>query len=153
MSSFLERRQRTSDPVGELVLMELSAPSFAATLRLANDAQDWMSNGVEYIGFPFGFKPPDDASGQSPRAQLTIDNVGRGLTEDLERLQPNETVMAKILITDRAAPSVIERVFFLPLTSVRVTGQSATAQAGVDYIMRQQAVKRRATPFTAPGIF
>nr|WP_202405078.1 DUF1833 family protein [Xanthomonas sp. LMG 8992] len=134
-------------------MLELTAASFIATLRIVNDTRNWMSNGVEYIGYPFRFKEPDDTAGQTPRAQLTLDNVGRGITDDLERLQPNETVMAKVMVTDRAAPSVIERVFYLPLTAVSVDGTTATAQAGVDYLMRQQAMKLRATPYTTPGIF
>ncbi|MFC6838622.1 DUF1833 family protein [Xanthomonas theicola] len=153
MSSFTERKQRVTDTSGDLVFLELSAPSFTATLRLVNDTRNWVSNGNEYIGFPFGFTLPEDTAGQTPKAQLRIDNVGRGMTDDLERLQPNETVMAKLLISDRADPNAIERTFYLPLTGVSVNGATATASAGVDFIMRQQAVKLRATPYTLPGIF
>ncbi len=102
---------------------------------------------------PFGFKLPDDTAGQVPRAVLTIDNVGRGITEDLESLQPNEVVSAKLMIADMAAPSVIVQTLNLPMTSVSVNANSATAQCGVDFLMRQQAVLLRYTPFLTPGIF
>lgn len=153
MSSFTERRQRITDTAGVLLLVELSAPSFGAALRLANDTDDWVSNGQTYIGFPFRFTLPDDVSGQSPRAQLVVDNVGRSLTEDLEGLQPNEVVTARVLVTDRHAPDIIEHTLVLPLTRVTVTQATVTADCGVDYIMRQQAVRLRANPFTLPGIF
>ena len=153
MTTFTERRQRTTDKAGTLVLLELTAPSFAETLRIVNDTQNWTINGLEYIGFPFGFKAPDDVSGQVPRAQLVIDNVGRSITEDLESLQPGELVTAKVMITDRADPNTIERTLYLPMTQVSVNSRQVSAQCGMDFLTRQQAVLLRANPFTLPGIF
>ena len=77
--------------------------------------------------------------GQSPRAQLVLDNVGRGISEDLEALGPNELMMARLMVSDRADPNLYERDYYLPITSVSVAGATATAQCGVDYLMRQQA--------------
>lgn len=151
--TFIERRQRVTDIDGPLVLLELTAPSFGATLRLVNDNRDWESNGHTYVGYPFRFTLPDDVAGTVPRAQLEIDNVGRDMTADLEGLQPNEAVTATILITDRADPDAIFQTIPLPLQNVSVTPTLVTAQCGVDYIMRQQAVRLRATPFTLPGAF
>lgn len=153
MSTFQERRQRITDTDGPLELLEMTAPSFGAVLRIVNDTQDWVSNGNLYIRCRFRFTPPADQAGQTPRAQLEVDNVGRGITEDLERVQPNELVMCRVLITDRVQPDVIARRFYLPLTQVRAAGPLITAQIGVDFFMRQQAVKLRANPHTLPGIF
>ncbi|MEA9605699.1 DUF1833 family protein [Xanthomonas campestris pv. plantaginis] len=153
MSNFLERRQRVTDRVGPLELLEMTAPSFGAVLRIANDTEDWVSNGNTYIGYPFRFTAPTDSAGQTPRAQLEVDNVGRGITDDLERMQPNEMVMCRYLITDRAAPDLIARRMYLPMTQVRAAGPLITAQIGMDFFMRQQAVKLRANPHTLPGIF
>lgn len=153
MTTFTERRQRVTDTSGTLLFMEVSAPSFAETLRIVNDTQNWTSNGVEYLACPFGFKLPDDVSGQTPRAVLMLDNVGRGITDDLERLLPGDVVMAKLMLSDRADPNVIERTYLLPMTQVSVNARTASAQCGYDAIMRQQAVRLRFNPFTAPGAF
>ncbi|WP_226426530.1 DUF1833 family protein [Xanthomonas sp. MWU16-30325] len=153
MSNFLERRQRVTDPDGPLELLEMTAPSMGAVLRIANDTEDWVSNGNTYMGYPFRFAPPADSAGDTPRAQLEVDNVGRGITDDLERVQPNEVVMCRVLITDRTQPDVIARRFYLPMTRVRAAGPLITAQIGADFFMRQQAVKLRANPHTLPGIF
>jgi hypothetical protein len=153
MSSFTERRQRITDPDGILLFLEVSAPSFTETLRIVNDTRNWTSNGVEYVGVPFGFKLPNDVSGQTARAVLTLDNVGLGITEDLEKLQPDDLVTAVLMVSDRADPNMIERRYQLPMTQVSVNGQSATAQCGYDAIMRQQASRLRYTPFNAPGLF
>lgn len=153
MSTFTERRQRTDDATGILLLLELSAPSFVEVLRIVNDTADWLSQGNVYTGFPFGFKLPDDVGGQAPRAQLVLDNVGRSITEDLERLQPGELVTARLMITDRADANVIETSYDLPMTQVVVNTRTASAQLGVDFLTRQQAVTLRANPYTLPGIF
>lgn len=153
MTSFLERRQRVTDVAGVLLFLEISAQSFTDTLRIVNDTQNWVSNGVEYIGVPFGFKLPDDVKGQVPRAVLTLENVGLGITEDLERLQPNDVVMARLMLADRSDPNAIERTYILPMTQVSVNSRTATAQCGYDALLRQQAVRLRYNPFTAPGAF
>lgn len=153
MTTFLERRQRVTDTTGTLLFLEITAPSFAETLRIVNDTRDWTSNGVLYIGVPFGFKLPDDVAGQTPRAVLTLDNIGRGIADDLESLGPQDTVTARLMISDRADPNVIERAYILPMMSVSVNTKTATAQCGYDSLMRQQAVRLRYNPFTAPGAF
>lgn len=151
--TFRERRQRVSDPSGVLLFLEITAPSFSGPLRAVNDTQNWTSQGVEYIGVPFGFKLPDDVAGQPARAVLEIGNVGTGMTDELERLLPNETVLARIMVSDRADPNVIERTFYLPMTNVSVTPTAVTAQCGVDFLTRQQSVRLRFTPFLTPGAF
>ncbi|MDW7598962.1 DUF1833 family protein [Stenotrophomonas maltophilia] len=153
MTSFLERKQRVTDTSGTLLFLSITSPSLPGPLRIVNDTQDWVSQGIPYMGVPFGFKLPDDTRGQSPRAQLVLDNVGRGISEDLEALGPNELMMARLMVSDRADPNLYERDYYLPITSVSVAGATATAQCGVDYLMRQQAVRLRANPFTLPGIF
>ncbi len=153
MTTFTERKQRVTDTSGTLLFLSISAPSLAGPLRIVNDTRDWVSQGVAYQGVPFGFKLPDDNRGQSPRAQLVLDNVGRGISEDLESLGPNELMMARLMISDRANPDVYERDYYLPVTMVSVSGATASAQCGVDFLMRQQAVRLRANPFTLPGIF
>ncbi|SOO08831.1 DUF1833 family protein [Xanthomonas citri] len=152
MSNFLERRQRVTDPDGPLELIELTAPSFDAVLRIVNDTQDWVSNGNVYVRCQFRWTGPADQAGQTPRAQLEVDNVGRGITEDLERRPPNELVMCRYLITDRAAPDVIARRYYLPLANVHAAGPTITAQAGWDLFNLQQAVKLRGNAHVLPGI-
>lgn len=151
--TFRERRQRVTDTSGILLLLDISAPSIPTPLRLVNDTRDWISGGVTYVGYPFMLTLPEDANGGTPTMQIRIDNVGRGISEDLEGLGPNEVVTARVKITDRANPDVIEREFVLPLTRVTISGPTATASAGVDYLMRQQITRLQYNEFTMPGVF
>lgn len=144
MTDFTERRQRVTDTDDILLLLEVTADSFTGPLYLAADTQDWESNGVTYVGAPFGFKLPDDTAGQSPRAQLVMANAGRGVSEELERLGPNETPIATLRVTDKSDPDTIFQTYILPITVVSASGAQVTAQCGVDFLMRQQAVRLRA---------
>lgn len=150
--TFIENRHRLTDD-GILLFLELSAPSIVGTLRLVNDNQDWMRGGNNYTGFPFGFTLPDDSAGQTPRTVLTISNVGRSITADLEGMTPGDVLMARIVIADRKTPEVAEQSFALPVTLVSVNSATITANLGVDHLMRQQSVRVRHTPFVTPGIF
>lgn len=150
--SFIENRQRLTDE-GLLLFLELSAPSIVGTLRLVNDNQDWVRGGNNYTGFPFGFTLPDDSAGQTPRTVLTISNVGRSITADLEGMTPGDVLMARIVIADRKTPEIAEQSFALPVTLVSVNSATITANLGVDHLMRQQSVRIRHTPFVTPGIF
>jgi len=151
--TFTERKQRTTDTAGLLLFLEISAPSIPETLRIVNDTKDWISNGQAYLACPFGFKLPDDTAGQTPRAQLVIDNIGLGMTADLEALQPGELLMCRLMVSDSANPNVYERDYRLPMTMASAGTGQVTAQLGVDFLMRQRATRLVYNPFTAPGLF
>ncbi|MNV35060.1 hypothetical protein D3C71_1264960 [compost metagenome] len=85
--------------------------------------------------------------------KLAMDNVGRGISDELERLQPGTTTMARLSVVSRDIPDVREHDFWLPMTSVSVSGATAQATCGVDALLRQAACKQVANPFTLPGIF
>lgn len=153
MTQFHERNRRITNTVGHVELLEVTNPGFTDPMRIANDVQDFVSQGVSYIGIPFGFTLPEDVSGSAPRMKLAMDNVGRGLTDELERLTPGSITMAKLIVVARDTPDVHEHTFWLPLTQVSVTSTSAQATAGVDELMRRAACRQVANPFTLPGIF
>ncbi len=153
MTRFQERNQRITNKVGHVELLEITNSSFSGPMRICNDVQDFVSQGLDYIGLPFGFTLPEDVSGSAPRMKLAMDNVGRGISDELERLLPGTSTMARLIIVARDTPDVHEHVFWLPLTGVSVSGATAQATCSVDELMRQAACKQVANPFTLPGIF
>jgi len=153
MTDFRTRNQRITDDVGCIQLLEVTNPSFSDSMLICNDVQDFVSQGKTYLGVPFGFALPDDVSGQAPRMQLAMDNVGRGVSDELERRQPGTTTMAKLIVVGRDTPDRHEHVFWLPMSSVSISGASAQASCSVGEVTSQSACKQMATPFTLPGIF
>lgn len=151
--TFRTRNQRLQDDVGFVELLQVTNPSFSGPMHICNDVQDFVSQGIEYIALPFRFTVPDDVSGQAPRMQLQIDNVGRGFSDELERLQPGTTTMAKLIIVARDQPNVHVNTFWIPVTNVSINGAVASGTCSVDHLSRQAACKLMANPFTLPGIF
>jgi hypothetical protein len=152
-AAFTADRQRVNDPNGHLELLEITHASFSGPARIVNDTRDWVSNGITYTAFPFRFTFPQDKSKESPRSTLEIDNVGRDLVGELESLPPSAVVMATVSIVSRATPDTVEWSWTVPMTNVSVNASVISAQLGVDYLMRQQAVRLRHDPITSPGIF
>lgn len=150
---FRTRNQRLQDDVGLVELLQVTNPSFSGSMHICNDVQDFVSQGQVYIALPFRFTLPEDVSGQSPRMQLQIDNVGRGFSDELERLLPGTTTMAKLVLVARDKPDVHAHTFWLPMTNVSINGSAASATCSVDQLSRQAACKLIANPFTLPGIF
>lgn len=144
--------QRVSDPDGMLVLLVLEHPSMA-TAHVVNDTRDWIIDGTPYIGLPFRFKLPNSVQGEAPRAQLEIDNVGRELIQDLERLPPGGALQCTVYVVSRASPNVVDYMFTAPLSGVSATVASVTGYVGNDDALRAPAVKMRFDPTTAPGLF
>lgn len=150
---FLEATQRVTDTDGMVMLLELKSKSMAEPERYACDTDDHVYNGATYLAVPFAFKMPESVPGSAGRAQLIVDNVGRGISELLESLPPNEVLMGKFLLCRRVYPLVAARQWYLPITNVSVSGVVATADAGADFLMRQKGVKIRYVPSRFPGLF
>lgn len=149
----IEQLQRVTDSHGEVVLLELSASSFSAPFRIANDTRNWDFGGEEFIAAPFWFKLPDSRQDGAARAQLAIDNTGRGITDELENFLPGDTAIAHIRVCTKTDPLRLAFEAYIPVTIVSVNGNLATADCGIGFVTQQKAVKRSFSPYTAPGLF
>lgn len=154
MSTFNENLRRLNDGEGGiLVFLEITSPVDPTVLRLVNDNMDHTFQGNSFIGYPFKFDPPPEDEGSYNEATLQIDNVGRDLMVDLEKLGPNEILGARVIISSRNTPNIAAMEFNLPITNVSANMQTITARCGYKYLGSQQAVMRRMSPFYTPGIF
>lgn len=152
---FVAATQRVTNTDGMLMLLELKSASMFAPERYACDDMpgEHIYNGNSYANVAFAFKMPESVPGSTGRAQLVVDNVGRGISELLESLQPNEVLMGKFILCRRVYPLVAARQWYLPITNVSVSGVLATADAGADFLMRQKGVKIRFVPSRFAGLF
>lgn len=148
------RRQlhRITDIDGMLVLLMLTHTSFG-TVRVVNDTRDWSISGNTWIGLPFRFTLPNAAQGESPRARLEIDNVGRELMSELEALPPGAALQATIRVVSRATPTVVDFEFTAQMTGVSATTSLVQAVVGNDDALRSPVVKMRYDPTIAPALF
>lgn len=152
-AAFTAARQRVNDQDGVLELVTISHPIWSDPVRIVNDTRNWESNGLTYVGFPFRFTYPQDVSGEAPRAAIEIDNAGRDLMGELEALPAGAVLTATVRLASRDDPDTIERTWTVPMVGVTANAAVVSGTLGVDYIMRQQAVRLRHDPITSPGLF
>jgi Domain of unknown function (DUF1833) len=145
--------QRTSDPFGFLELLTITGGGIVTPVRLVNDTRNASSNGNLFLALPFQVVKPRDASKETPRASLRIDNVGREIGQELEALEPGAELTATLQFAYRATPDTIEYEFTAPLSGVRANVFSISAVMGPTDLMRRPVVNIRFDPFTAPGLF
>lgn len=147
------RLQRTNDSGGVLALLELDHAALSAPVRLVSDTRDHVIGGVMYIGLAFTLNLPRDVAKEAPRAQLRMDNVGRDLTAELERLPPGAALQATLKLVHRTAPTVVDYQFTAPLSGIRVDTATVTASMSPGDLLRRPAVKLRHDPVASPGLF
>ena len=147
------RLQASSDPHGFLELLLIEHASWTDPVRVVNDTRDWVIGGQTWIALPFRVRLPNQVQGESPRAQLQIDNVGRELTAAIEALPVGSTLLATLRIVSRATPSVVDCEFISLLGGISITPTAVTCTMGPDDTLRQSAVRVRFDPANAPGLF
>ena len=144
---------QVDDSGGVLVLLKIDHAALSAPLRLVADTRDITTLGDTYRALPFSITLPNDKAREMPRARLQMDNVGRELTAELERLPPGAALTATLMIVHRSTPGVVDYEFTAPLSGVRVDQTSVSATMGPDDLMRRPATLLRFDPKTAPGLF
>lgn len=142
---------RTDDRQGMLALLEIQG--FSATVRICNDTRDHDLLGYTWIGLGFEVRLPNDASRETGRAQLRIDNAGRDLTGELEALEPGATLMGVLRLVHRATPEVVDYEFYAPLSNLHLEMGTLVGTLGDDDVMRRPAVLIRHDPVTSPALF
>lgn len=144
---------QVSAPEAGLILLELTHPSLSEPVRIVNDVVDLVSNGHTYIGLPFKCVLPDDFDGQLPKAQLTIDNVGKELMAWIETTSGGNGSIVVFSQVMRSRPDQVEWSITMNLYNVHVTMQDITAELGFQNLFSKPAVKLKYRPDNSPGIF
>lgn len=156
--AFREVINRTSAPEAPLTLLEISHADLATPVRVVNDNQDITSNGETFTALAFRPVFPDDFEKQIPRAQLSVDNVGKGpdgnsLAGWLEASGGGEGATVRMMQVLRSDPDTIEWEVTLDLTNVRVSLLEIIGDMGYTDILNRQGVQLTYRPDIAPGIF
>lgn len=149
------RRQMlaTSPSASLLELIEITHPDLAVPVRLVNDNQNITVGGHEYIACPFSLSRPDDVDQQTPTAKLSVDNIGRELTQWLEVSNGGKGAKCRIMAVLRSSPDVIEFDMTLDLTGLSINNATVDGELGFQNTLMQPAVTIRYDPITSPGLF
>lgn len=138
-----------------LVCLEITHSALVTPVRVVNDTVDLAPGpgGATFTALGFRVTLPDDAEGRVPKARISIDNIGRELTQWLEAAAGGEGSEVRIMQVMRAAPTVVEWEITMELTNVNVDTWQVSGELGFDDLLGKPAVLLTYRPETTPGVF
>lgn len=125
------------------------------TLGLESDAPTQAGQMVEFLACPFEFELPPFEEGTVPTLKITISNVSRDLTGQLEaaisQIAPIQVTYRPYLESDPSGPQM-NPPFHMTLTKVTVDVFSVTGIASLDDVHNWPFPSKRYTPSRFPGL-
>lgn len=118
-----------------LVLLEITHPDLADPIRVVNNTENIISNGVTYAGFPFEISLPESNETAPPRATLTISNVGREIGQVIRSIVSPPFVAIRVI--RQQTPDVIE----VEHSGMRLSGVTYNAQTVSGDLVREDFVR------------
>jgi len=154
-SSRYNRALREQSPRDTAVAaIEIAHPDLPSPARAVADGRDHTIEGHRYPALPFTARLVDDVEGRAPSAELSIDNVGRELTQWIEAAGGRGTArVMMVLATDDGGESPVEWEVTLDVLHVRVDRRQVVARLGYDPLLGRPAVLLRHDPERSPGLF
>lgn len=140
-------------PESALLALIISHPALAEPVRVVNDTQDITICGELYRACGFQLDPPEDVESQSPKATLTIDNIGKELMQWVESSRGGSGSTVTWLSVMRSRPNIIESEITFELDGVTADHFTVTATMGLENLFGTDVCAMLFTPATAPGIF
>jgi hypothetical protein len=143
--------QDTSSPVAWFFLLTIYAKD-KPPLYLVNNNEPVMSQGIEYLPFPFQLALPSDDGETLPKISLKISNISNEIIEAIRsELTPPEL---KVELVSSAYPDIVEkRLDFLKLRSVTYDALTITGQLEVVNVMSSAFPSEVYDPVHYPGMF
>jgi hypothetical protein len=148
-------KELTGSTSGEepVYALEITHPQLEGAIRVVNDTVDLISQGNTFLACEFRVKLPDDMARQLPRAEISIDNIGRELTQWLESSNGGKGAQVRVMQIMRNAPDVIEYDITLELFNTRQNMMEVSGELGFESMLDQPALSATQTPELQPGIF
>ena len=148
-----ERAQRALAPVDVvLTALEITHPDVSDPIRVVNDTRNRTIERHTFVALRFQPRLADDPESRIPRAELVIDNVGRALTQWVERSDGGSGASCRVLQVV-AGEDVPQYDVTLAVASMRVTAAEVRVTLGHEPLFSRRAVRRRHDPETSPGLF
>lgn len=152
-SNFRSTINSTSAREAPLLLLEISHTGLTTPIRVVNDVQDLVSNGNTYTALPFRARLPDDLEQGLPRAELSVDNIGKELVQWLEASGGGQGASCRMMQVMLGAPNVIEFEITLDLTNLHMSATEVSGTLGFENLLDRPACTWLYKPEVAPGLF
>lgn len=144
-----------------IILITIDHPTLTQPIRVSNDPTQMLpsaqvrgtiSQGDEYIFFPFDFSFPSQEANASPIAQIRIDNVSREISTVINEMNSAPSFDIKVVLA--SAPDIIE--LELPDFKLRNAEWNAVGVTGditVEYFDQEPFPSGRFNPSGFTGLF
>lgn len=136
-----------------LVALEIIHPDLAVPVRVVNNTESVTIQGNEFIACPFQLTLPEDVDRQVPKAKLSVDNIGRELTQWLEVSGGGKGAKCRILQVVPSSPDIIEYDMTLDLTGLSIDNMAVSGDLGFQETLNQSAVAIRYDPISSPALW
>lgn len=136
-----------------LVLLTLSHPSFAVSIRVTSDAVDTVSGGLTYQHFPFEIDLPGEDDSAPARVTLKIDNVDRRIYEEVRRIDSGDPIDVTFTVISASEPDAVQAgPFSFALRSVKATAAAVEGDLVYEDILNEPFPGVTFTPSRTPSL-
>ena len=152
--------QETDEVV--VVLIELSHSTLADPIRVSSDNAELLpvaqvygtlSNGTEYVFFPFEFTMPDQSEDSPPRASLVIDNIDRSIVQAVREASGEPIAVAvKVVIASDPDTVVVGEIEFA-LKNVQYNATTVSGDLSFATVLDEPYPEGMFGPSDFPGLF
>ena len=121
-------------------------------IRLVNNNEPVVSNGLTYMPYPFSLTLPLDTGDKIPQITLTIDNVDQMLVDAIREMEIAPTVRVQLITS--SFPDIVEKdLDFLKLRNVSYDAMSITGTLEVASIWARKFPSEHVDPTKYPALF
>ena len=135
-----------------LLALEITHPAITTPARMVSDTVEHVIEGNRYVAVPFELTLQDDVEGRVPKASVQIENVGRALTEWLERSEGGAGAKCRIMRVLARDDSVAYEIT-IGVEGMHVDAQWVQATLGYGSILSIPAVQMRYDSESFPGLY
>jgi hypothetical protein len=145
--------QETGEAV--ITLLTITHPSMAAPIRVCSEvlpgSVPLVSNGNQFLSWPFDVQLPLDAQNEMPTVKLAIDNVLGEIVPAIRSLPSPPDILMQLVLA--ATPNNVEAEWTLQLMQVDYNASTVNGTLSYQDVLSEPYPKDSVTPDKFPGIF
>ena len=136
-----------------IVLLEIDHPTLSEPIRLVNDIEAIHSNGFDYVPCPYNINLINDAESERPKVTLSISNIGKELTNLIEKTQGARVAKVSLKLIQKSLQNNIEYEIELDFLNIAVTPFEVTGELSLESILDKKAIGEVYSPLRFAGLF
>lgn len=141
--------QESDDPF--LTLLTLSHPSFS-DVRLVNNSENVISNGLEFQAFPFQLRLPADDGESAREVSIEFDNVSLELINEIRSVTSAIHVKMEMILA--SIPDDIQyEIAEMKINTLSYNKDRVSAKLSLDGFLNTEMTSEKYSPDLFPGLF